>query len=134
MPAQSYYSLRKRYRADFLIRYLNQPGDSDTIVIGLTSRDISTTKGDISDWGIMGLGLCPGNACIVSSFRLDKINLSDQFYKVAIHELGHTQGLSHCNDKTCYMRDAKGGNVLNEEKGFCSKCESFLKGKSWQLN
>jgi archaemetzincin len=82
----------------------------------------------------MGLGFCPGNVCVASTFRLSKKNLKEQFYKVAIHELGHTQGLPHCEDKSCFMRDAEGGNPLNEEHGFCEVCKLFLKSKGWELN
>jgi archaemetzincin len=134
LPANAYYPLRNRYRADSLIRYLSQFGNSDAVVIGITSKDISTTNNGISDWGIMGLGYCPGNACIVSTFRLSKTNLSEQFYKVAIHELGHTQGLPHCRNKKCFMRDAEGGNTLIEEKEFCSSCKSFLKSRGCRFN
>ncbi len=82
----------------------------------------------------MGLGYCPGNACVVSTFRLDKDNLSNQFYKVAIHELGHTQGLPHCTAKTCLMRDAEGKNNLDNEFDFCEKCKKLLKAKGWNFN
>jgi archaemetzincin len=133
LPASTYYPPRDRYRADSLIKYLSRFGHADTVVIGLTSKDISATKNDIKDWGVMGFGYSPGNACVVSSFRLSKANQQEQFYKVAIHELGHTQGLPHCEEKTCFMRDAEGGNPLNEEEDFCPACKSFLKGKGWRL-
>ncbi len=133
LPTKSYYPPRNRYRADLLIKYLSDFGSADTIVIGLTNKDISTTKGSVSDFGIMGLGYCPGNACVVSTFRLAKTNLYEQFYKLAIHELGHTQGLPHCPNKICFMRDANGKNVFNEVKDFCPSCKSFLKNKGWQL-
>ena len=134
LPNLAFYKPRNRYRADSLINYLKQFGNADTVVIGLTTKDISTTKGNDSDWGVMGLGFHPGDACIVSTFRLSKKNLTDQLYKVGIHELGHTQGLPHCTNKTCFMRDAEGENPLNEEKDFCSSCKSFLKTKGWMLN
>ena len=57
-------------------------------IIGLTSKDISVTKGNIADYGVMGLGYRPGNACVASNFRLSKSGES-QFYKIALHELGH---------------------------------------------
>lgn len=133
LPATAWYVPRNRYRADSLIRYLKRFGNVDTVIIGLTSKDISTTKNNIEDWGVMGLGYNPGNACVVSTFRLSKANQSEQFYKVAIHELGHTQGLPHCSEKACFMRDAEGGNPLNEEKDFCASCKPFLKSKGWQL-
>lgn len=33
-------------------------------------EDIATKKGSVDNYGIMGLGYQPGNACIVSAFRL----------------------------------------------------------------
>ena len=62
-----------------------------------------------------------------------KKNKTEQFYKVALHELGHTEGLPHCKNKTCLMRDAEGGNPLNEEKEFCISCKKYLKGKKWNI-
>ena len=76
----------------------------------------------------MGLGFQPGKACIASNFRLrDKKN----FFKVALHELGHTTGLPHCPEKTCFMRDAEGGDPTGEESGFCTKCKNYLIKKGW---
>ena len=134
LPVQSFNAARNRYRADTIIRFLSKFGNIDTVIIGLTSKDISTTKGAFADWGVMGLGYCPGKACIVSTYRLGKTRLSAQFYKVAIHELGHTQGLPHCANKTCFMRDAEGGNPLDEEKDFCDSCKAWLRRKGWRLN
>jgi len=133
LPIGAYYKPKDRYRSDILIKYLSHSIGRDTIVIGMTTKDISTTKDSIEDWGIMGLGYCPGNACVVSTFRLTKTRLEEQFYKVALHELGHTLGLKHCSDKTCLMRDAEGGNPLDKEKGFCTTCKSLLKTKGWNL-
>ncbi len=133
LPVSAFYPQKNRYRADSIINNLNRFGSADTVIIGLTGKDISTTKGNTADWGVMGLGFQPGNACVISTFRLSKAELSGQFYKIALHELGHTQGLPHCKNKTCFMRDAEGGNHLDEETGFCESCKSFLKNKGWQL-
>lgn len=129
----AYYKPRDRYRADSIINFLKKVAGTDTIIIGLTNKDISTNKNNIQDWGVMGLSYCPGKTCVVSTYRLSKINLEQQFYKIAIHELGHTQGLPHCKNKNCYMRDAEGKNPTDEEKDFCSSCKSFLKRKGWIL-
>lgn len=133
LPQSAYYPARDRYRADSIIRILRHRSGNDTVWIALTHKDISTTKGNIADWGVMGLGFRPGNACVASTFRLNKSKVKGQFFKVAIHELGHTQGLQHCPEKTCYMRDAEGGNPTDEETGFCPSCTAFLKQKGWQL-
>lgn len=133
LPASAYYAPRNRYRADSIIAFLSRNIFSGHVTIGLTGKDISTTKDKIKDWGIMGLGFRPGNACVVSSFRLKKEKLYSQFYKVCIHELGHTEGLDHCAEKTCFMRDAEGGNPTDEETSFCNKCRTFLIKKGWHL-
>lgn len=133
-PANTYYKERNRYRADSIIKFLNNKTKEGFVVIGLTSKDISATRGKIKDFGIMGLGYRPGKACVASNFRLSKENRDEQFYKIAIHELGHTQGLPHCPEKMCFMRDAEGKNPTNEETDFCKKCKTFLINKNWKFN
>jgi len=102
-------------------------------LLGLTSKDISTTKGNTKDFGIMGLGFCPGTACVVSTYRLRGKNRMEKFRKVTLHELAHTEGLSHCPDPHCYMRDAKGKDYLDEEIDFCEGCKKKLLEKGWRL-
>ncbi len=133
LPTSAYYSARNRFRADSLIATISRTTPAEHVTIGLTNKDISTTNGNVKDWGIMGLGYRPGNACIVSTFRLKKETLSSQFYKVCIHELGHTTGLDHCPEKTCFMRDAEGGNPIDEEIEFCDKCRKVLIKKGWKI-
>jgi archaemetzincin len=130
---------KTRYRADSLIRFLGTLVKDGQLIIGLTNKDISTTKEKYSDWGVMGLGYCPGKSCIASTFRLKGKNRLEKLFKVAIHELGHTQGLArtkskHCPEKTCLMRDAEGKDHLDELKKFCSKCKPVLINAGWELN
>jgi len=132
-PENTYYKPRDRYRADSIIKCLKNNIGQDSVIVGLSNYDISTTKNGIKDWGVMGLGYLPGKACVVSNFRLPVKNRNQQFYKLVLHELGHTAGLPHCALKTCLMRDAEGGNPLNEEIDFCKKCANFLKTKGRQL-
>lgn len=133
-PENTYYKERNRYRADSIIKFLNSKTNDGFVTIGLTSKDISATRGKIKDFGIMGLGYRPGKACVASMFRLNKENTDEQFYKIAIHELGHTQGLPHCPEKMCFMRDAEGKNPTNEETDFCKKCKTFLINKNWKFS
>ncbi len=133
LPQSAYYKERNRYRADSLIIFLNKQTPKQHVTIGLTSKDISINKNNNKDWGIMGLGFCPGKACIASTYRLSKENKQSQFYKVAIHELGHTQGLPHCPIDSCFMQDAEGGNPTNKETCFCEKCKKILATKGWKF-
>ena len=132
-PKNAFYQPRNRYRADSIIKYLRTKTPNNCVTLALTNKDISVTKGKVADFGVMGLGYRPGNACVASTFRLNTENKSEQFYKVAIHELGHTQGLKHCPDKTCFMRDAEGKNPTNEEKDFCQNCKKVLRSKHWKI-
>jgi archaemetzincin len=129
----AYYKPRDRYRADSILKLTRYKYGLDTLMILMTNRDISVTKNRIKDWGIMGLAHSPGNVCVVSTYRLDKSKLAEQLYKVSIHELGHTQGLPHCPLKSCYMRDASGGNPLDEELGFCPSCKKVMENKGWRM-
>jgi archaemetzincin len=131
LPTQAYYAARKRYRADSLIQFLKSQAAKNKVILGITDKDISSTKGVHADWGVMGLGFCPGSACVISSYRLK--NKKD-LYKVALHELGHTAGLPHCKQNNCYLRDADGGYPLQEETGFCKNCKKYLTNKNWRLN
>lgn len=134
-PKHAYYAPRKRYRADSLIRHLKAicPTGYDKI-IGITTKDISTTKGKYIDWGIMGLGYLSGKSCVVSSYRLKKYsNTKKEFYNhlvlTSLHEIGHTLGLNHCkNSNKCFMIDAEGGKKLikNGRKHLCDKCLNHL--------
>lgn len=129
----AYNKPRDRYRADSILKLTRYKYGLDTLMILMTNRDISVTKNRIKDWGIMGLAHSPGNVCVVSTYRLDKSKLAEQLYKVSIHELGHTQGLLHYPLKSCYMRDASGGNPLDEELGFCPNCKKVMENKGWRM-
>lgn len=128
MPTSAYLPSRDRYRADSLIRWLHGMAGPDQVILAITNLDISTTKDSIADWGVMGLGYQPGNACVASDFRLVK---KEYFWKIALHELGHTAGLSHCPVDTCLMVDAEGHDRTEVMKDFCPSCRKQLENKGW---
>ena len=117
LPQLAYHPPRRRYRADKLLDHLLAvlPKERPELrALGLTTVDISTTKGRMADWGVFGLGLMPGRACVVSSHRLqrgarDREHLAFRVATTALHEVGHTLGLDHCAEARCPMQDAGGG-------------------------
>lgn len=121
-----------RYDASKILKKFNS--QENKLII--TEKDIATRKGNISEWGIFGLGNMPGSTCVISTFRLKKHATIAKFYerisKVCIHEIGHNLGIPHCTfDPTCLMNDA-GGTIqqVDREKLFiCKSCLNKIKGK-----
>ncbi len=128
LPSAAWYAPRERYRADKVLDHMKPAAGNNAYMIGLTTKDISTIKHE-KDWGVMGLATLNGHTALASTFRLDKRNAPEQLFKVVIHELGHTFGLTHCEKKICFMRDAEGGRPLNEEKRFCDDCHRYLRSR-----
>jgi archaemetzincin len=138
LPKYAYYKPRKRYRAEKLLNYLesfytHQVKKKYVKIIGLTRKDISTTKGQYYDWGIFGLAYLDAGPCVVSTFRLKRNAKSQRHFmerliKVVIHEIGHTFGASHCPGKCCVMEDARGTiKTVDARNGrFCSRCREKL--------
>jgi archaemetzincin len=147
-PKNAFVNIKSpRYRADSLIYYLK----TDELyvqhdhVIGLTSKDISTTKysdfknkiikepkNKYTDWGIFGLGYMPGKSCVVSSYRLEMNVSKEQFIarlkKVSCHEIGHNFGLPHCPNKECIMQDAAETikTIDNVNLQLCDNCKNKI--------
>jgi archaemetzincin len=134
LPQAAWYAPRSRYKADSLLNYQLGLQSSASTVAGLTGKDISTTNGSIPDWGVFGLGFCPGKACVISTHRLQKASktkaqLKERLIKVLLHELGHNFGLPHCaQSPTCLMADAGGtiAQVDRERKWLCDKCKEKI--------
>ena len=142
-PVEAWYAPRKRYRAPKLLDYqaklfsckAPERGKSEYI-LGVTTKDISLKYKEYEDWGVMGLSYQNKGVTVISTFRLggvQKMN-KESFKKLALHELGHSAGLPHCNrSKTCIMRDAKGKDHFPELTEFCPSCKSYLQKKGWNL-
>ena len=116
-----------RYRADKIIRSMAANANRHNIYIGLTHKDISCSVHGKQDWGVQGLSLIPGNACVASTFRVkDKRD----FWKVVCHEFIHTYfTYKHCpkDDPSCLMQAAKGHPRYKGKNGLCPHCSSVLK-------
>jgi len=116
-----------RYRADKIIKSMAANANRHNIYIGLTHKDISCSVHGKKDWGVQGLSLIPGNACVASTFRVKDRR---DFWKVVCHEFIHTYfTYNHCpkDDPSCLMQAAKGHPRYKGKNGLCPHCSNALK-------
>lgn len=134
LPKSALSGSGARYRAGRLMDYLDglRAGRFAKIV-GLTTADISTTKGQFDDWGIFGMANQFGPACIVSTFRLGRGKVAEGLFmgrlkKVVTHEVGHLLGLLHCPTPRCVMQDAMGKIATFDQSSgeLCRTCRRAL--------
>lgn len=137
LPAVAFYAPRGRYRAERLLESLTALHESAFRVLGVTAADISTTKGKVLDWGILGLASIDGRACVLSSFRCrrsarDSRHVAERVGKTAVHELGHTFGLEHCPTHGCLMHDGEGTVLTTDgERDLCTGCRGKLAARGF---
>ncbi len=127
IPASCIYKPRNRYWAGAILKMLHAEhgGNDEIVTIGLTNRDISTSVHGHFNYGIMGLGYHPGDAAVVSTFRLKR---KENLWKVVMHEFLHTRGLPHCkkDNPKCIMQDAHGKDTFYQKNSLCEDCKNAL--------
>lgn len=116
LPNSCLNKSKTRFRAEKILRFQNNNNKNKRVVVlGLTTKDISTSIHNTEDYGIIGMSYKPGNSCIVSTFRT-----GNKYYKHMVHEFLHAQGLGHCSNDNCIMADAKGKGL--KMKYLCDSC------------
>jgi archaemetzincin len=133
LPKSAFYAKRQRYRAERLLDFLVAQSRPDArVMLGLTAVDISTTKGKVDDWGILGLATLDGRSAVLSSFRCRRAaknaaHARTRFAKTAVHELGHSFGLEHCPTPGCIMHDGEGSVLTTDtEHDLCATTRARL--------
>lgn len=125
VPPEAFAPRRQQYRADdFLKVARNEPGDR---VLVVTNCDLYADDLNFA----LGLADLPGRCAVISLFRLrlgaDKETFRRRAVKEAVHELGHTFGLSHCANPRCVMRFSNSlGDTDRKGSGWCEPCEQEL--------
>jgi archaemetzincin len=81
-----------------------------------------------------------GQAALVSTHRLrpeayglppDPALLAERLAKEAIHELGHTLGLTHCREDSCVMRPSTYAEEIDlKSDALCSACLALCDGSA----
>lgn len=142
LPKEAYYAPRGRYRADKILDYLDSQAKSlpegarCDVMVGIATVDISTTKGEHKDWGVLGLGTIGGQSAVVSSFRMRKHATRRQRSKRMVstvnHEIGHVLGAPHGGAPGCLMNDARGTvKTIDDEHGLlCEESRAIIEAHS----
>jgi archaemetzincin len=136
-PTEAWYAPRKRWRADRILDHLDEQDFGADVwrVAAITEAPISTTNGDIYDWGIAGLGSMGGKSSVFTSHLFRGFRKKDRktylrfMENLVLHEVGHTLGLPHCPLERCVMADAKGNAVKAaraSDNEFCPRCRAQI--------
>jgi archaemetzincin len=122
LPERAFNSRRQQYMSDVFLRQLEQ--FEGQRVLGVLNHDLYLYILKC----VYGLADLPGRVAVMSLFRLQQIE--DQFVvrnrslKLAIHELGHTHGLQHCQHPQCVMRHSPTLESLDETSAsLCPQCQ-----------
>ena len=134
LPVQALDRQRGQYHATSIIEHLASPGRNAFRLLGVVSVDIFTP---ILRY-VFGEAMFPGKAAVVSTYRLgialkqekpsnDRDVFIDRVIKEGIHEIGHTFGLTHCNDRNCVMAASLDINQIDSKSTqLCSYCRFML--------
>ncbi len=120
--------LRNQYPVRNLISYLEENIVDDCLkIIGIINKDIYEEGYNF----LFGSAEFNGKYAVISLFRLydeDKNLFLNRSIKESIHEIGHTFGLNHCNNKSCVMNFSLSiKDVDRKQTFFCKLCETKLR-------
>jgi archaemetzincin len=119
---------RDQYLSTGLVEKLAQTNGTGNVVVGVTELDLYIPILTF----VFGEAQLGGNNAVVSYHRLtqefyglpaDAGTLQERLVKEAVHEVGHTYGLTHCEDYECVMAASHGIEALDlKTTALCPYC------------
>ncbi len=140
VPQEAFLERRGQYDAGRVIRHLSLTASSQCLrLLALTMVDLCSP---ILTY-VYGEAELGGRVAVVSGFRLRRDEdgaevPAERYYerliKVALHEVGHTFSLYHCEDPRCLMQFSPGLKELDVlEIRFCDRCAFMLRSALRQM-
>lgn len=125
---------RNQYHSTRLLERLTREYATGFRILGVTAHDLYVPVLSF----VFGEAQVSGLCAVVSTHRLreevyglpaDHELLLDRLTKEAVHELGHTFGLRHCDDWTCVMASSNSVERLDiRTTSFCERCRVGVDG------
>ncbi|MCF8084621.1 MAG: archaemetzincin family Zn-dependent metalloprotease [Deltaproteobacteria bacterium] len=135
-PAYAFDEKRQQYNSKLILRYLMDLNHRSLRFLAVTQLDLFVP---ILKY-VFGLAQIEGQCAIISTYRLrpeyyghapNPALFMERVKKTALHELGHTMGLTHCRDRRCIMHSATTIEDTDVKRArFCPTCHEIFK---WQL-
>ncbi len=136
IPAHAFNPSRRQYLSDLFLKELRKiEAEGVEKILGITEVDLYTQGLNF----VFGQASLAGREAVISLARLhqsfyglpeDERILLERTLKEAIHELGHTWGLTHCPDPFCVMHFSNSLRDTDIKRAeFCPRCLSALKAR-----
>jgi archaemetzincin len=132
-PEATFHGERQQYHSSELLHQMQgYVRDDCWRVLGITACDLYIPILTF----VFGEAQMGGPCALVSLHRLrqefyglppDRSMLRDRLLKEAVHEIGHTLNLTHCEDYSCAMAPSHAVEWIDlKESRLCSKCRSRI--------
>lgn len=131
-PAPFLHAQRQQYHSTQILGALSAHlGNGCWRILGVTALDLYMPILTF----VFGEAQLNGQCCVVSWKRLaqqyyglppDPELFADRLLKESVHELGHTLGLTHCQDYGCVMAASHSVEWIDiKGRGFCPSCREL---------